>query len=131
MIDNWLAGGSRPASSGGGFFDNAVGAQFANRSSTPSREAPRQSAPSSRPSSSRPSSSRPASSGGGFFDNAVGAQFANKSASSNRGQASSAPSRPPTGKGPYLQGTFGTVPCLLLLYHGVVPSNSSVLQQQC
>ena len=93
-----VAGTSRPASSGGGFFDNAVGAQFAKKSETPTRAAsPRPT--SSRPTSSRPTSPRPTSSGGGFFDNAVGAQFAKKSETPSRAApATPAPKQAASGK---------------------------------
>ena len=52
-----------------GFFDSSVGAQFANRSESPKKAAPKQTAPTR------------ASSGGGFFDSSVGSQFANRSES--------------------------------------------------
>jgi hypothetical protein len=52
----------RPAPSGG-FFDSSVGAQFANRSESPKKPAPKQSAP-----------TKPSSGGGGFFDSSVGSQ---------------------------------------------------------
>ncbi len=59
------------AGSSKGFFDNSVGAQFANRSESPKKAAP---AP-------RQSSPPKASSGGGFFDSSVGSQFASRSES--------------------------------------------------
>ena len=98
MFQTCVAGASRPTSSGGGFFDNAVGAQFAKKSETPTR-APSPRPTSQRPTSSRPSSSRPTSSGGGFFDNAVGAQFAKKSEAPTReAPKQAAPARPSSGK---------------------------------
>ena len=98
MISICAAGASKPSSgrpSSPGFFDSAVGAQFAKKSEAPSRAAPRQ------PSSS----SRPASSGGGFFDGAIGSQFAKRnekwtpgwspnSSSSSKPSPSSRPASP-------------------------------------
>lgn len=55
-----------------GFFDDAVGAEFAKRSQAPAKPAPRRATP------AKPSS------GGGFFDNAVGSQFASRSVSPDR-----------------------------------------------
>ena len=60
MINDCAAGTTK------GFFDDAVGAQFAKRSEAPTKAAPKKSA-----------SARPASPG--FFAGAVGAQFAKKS----------------------------------------------------
>ena len=98
IISTCAAGASRPSSnrpSSPGFFDSAVGAQFAKKSEAPARAAPKQ------PSSS----SRPASSGGGFFDSAIGSQFAKRnekwtpgwspnSSSSSKSSSSSRPSSP-------------------------------------
>ena len=63
MIQDCSAGASK------GFFESSVGAQFANRSESPKKAAPKQAAPTK------------ASSGGGFFDSSVGSQFANRSES--------------------------------------------------
>ncbi|KAL3144885.1 hypothetical protein ABBQ38_001983 [Trebouxia sp. C0009 RCD-2024] len=60
---------ARPASPG--FFDSAIGSQFANRPRTPTKPAPKQSTP-----------ARPASPG--FFDNAVGSEFAKRASTPNR-----------------------------------------------
>ena len=68
--------------SGGGFFDSAVGAQFAKRDTTPSKPAPRQAA------------SPRASSGGGFFDSAVGAQFAKRAETPKAAPKQAVSSRP-------------------------------------
>ncbi|KAL3147931.1 hypothetical protein ABBQ32_002635 [Trebouxia sp. C0010 RCD-2024] len=54
-----------------GFFDSAIGSQFANRPRTPTKPAPKQSTP-----------ARPASPG--FFDNAVGSEFAKRASTPNR-----------------------------------------------
>ncbi len=56
----------KPAPSGGGFFDSSVGSQFANRSESPKKAAPKQSAPTK--------GSSGGGGGGGFFDSSVGSQ---------------------------------------------------------
>jgi len=62
MIKHCNAGASK------GFFESSVGAQFANRSESPKKVAPKQAAPTRAPSA-------------GFFESSVGAQFANRSES--------------------------------------------------
>ena len=61
MLENCFAGGSK------GFFDNAIGSEFAKRSPAPAKPAPKQSTPTR------------STSGGGFFDNAIGSEFAKRS----------------------------------------------------
>ena len=61
----------KPAPSGGGFFDSSVGSQFANRSESPKKAAPKQSAPTK--------ASSGGGGGGGFFDSSVGSQNGNGS----------------------------------------------------
>ncbi|KAL3144881.1 hypothetical protein ABBQ38_001980 [Trebouxia sp. C0009 RCD-2024] len=69
-----------------GFFDSAVGAQFAKRSAAPAKPAaPKQ-----------PVFSRAASSGAGFFDSVPGAQFATRSVTPNRPAPKQASPSPPT-----------------------------------
>ena len=63
----------KPAPSGGGFFDSSVGSQFANRSASPKKAAPKQSAP------TKGSTKGSSGGGGGFFDSSVGSQNGNGS----------------------------------------------------
>jgi len=63
----------KPAPSGGGFFDSSVGSQFANRSESPKKAAPKQSAP------TKGSTKGASGGGGGFFDSSVGSQNGNGS----------------------------------------------------
>ena len=75
MINNCVAGAPK------GFFDDAVGAQFAKRSEAPAKAAPKKPAP-----------SRPASAG--FFDGAVGSQFATRTASPTKAAPKQAAPKP-------------------------------------
>ncbi len=116
----------KPMPSGGGFFDSSVGSQFANRSESPKKDAPKQSAP-TKPSSgggggffdssvgsqngsrtrvltkaarNQAAATEGSSGGGGFFDNSVGAEFANRSVTPKRAAPKqSAPRKAPSGGG--------------------------------
>ena len=68
------------AGSSKGFFEGSVGAQFATRSESPRKAAPKQ------------ATSPRASSGKGFFDSSVGAQFANRSESPKKAAPTSSTS---------------------------------------
>ncbi|KAL3147928.1 hypothetical protein ABBQ32_002632 [Trebouxia sp. C0010 RCD-2024] len=71
-----------------GFFDNAVGSEFAKRSSARAKPAP------AKPASTRPTSSK------GFFDNAVGSEFAKRSPAPARAEPKqSTPTKPISGGG--------------------------------
>jgi hypothetical protein len=68
---NWqrtLLTNSCVAGTSKGFFESSVGAQFATRSESPKKPAPKQAAPTK-------------ASSGGFFDSSVGSQFATRSES--------------------------------------------------
>ena len=88
---NWqriLLTSSCAAGSSKGFFDSSVGSQFASRSESPRKAAPKQSSPTK------------ASSGGGFFDSSVGSQFANRSESPKKAAPTrSAPTKASSGGG--------------------------------
>ena len=113
----------KPAPSGGGFFDSSVGSQFANRSESPKKAAPKQSAP-TKPSSgggggffdssvgsqngsrtrvltkaARNQAAATEGSSGGFFDNSVGSEFANRSSAPKPAPKQAAPRKAPSGGG--------------------------------
>ncbi len=69
------------AGSSKGFFDSSVGAQFATRTESPKKAAPKQAAPTK------------VSSGGGFFDSSIGPQFANRSESPKKAAPAAAPTQ--------------------------------------
>ncbi len=115
----------KPAPSGGGFFDSSVGSQFANRSESPKKAAPKQSAPTKGSSgggggggffdssvgsqngsrtrvltkAARNQAAATEGSSGGFFDNSVGSEFANRASAPRSAPKQSAPRRASSGGG--------------------------------